>query len=560
MPEPMTPAAVALRAEFLHLVETAAQPWEPVTAAGLLIEPPEMDEDADESRPARRRRQKEEGETRGGPRLLALLDSAPLFIDPHGGTHIDLDGELYPLDAKNPLLFEKLSALFFRATGQMMGRDSLGNAVAVLSHDARERGNPAIMANRAAFSDGALYYDLGDRRAARIAGGAWKIVAAPVGHFRAWSHKRPHPDPAAPGDAAQLFRFVHVAASDRALVLATLAACLVPGIARPALVITGPQGSGKSTAARLFKLTIDPGTPALTMIPRKPEDLDLLLSRHSFLALDNLSSLPPDIADTLSGVITGAAPQRRKLHTDSELMTLHADLALCFTSINSLSDRPDFLERTLRIELERIEDISRQADDELDAAFLVALPEILGGLLSLLAKGLELLPNYRPPRLPRMASFARLSAAIAEAMEEGAGARYLAEFFKNQGAQHMELAEGNLFFGAILEACAAGDHPAGTFKAVVSTLRELADPGPKDPFPTARSFGKALERLRVPLTTAGIGFEIDRHRTAAGKASVRFFPVATSAELAGAPPAVEPDPAPAAELAGLIFGEGELDP
>ena len=83
------------------------------------------------------------------------------------------------------------------------------------------------------------------------------------------------------------------------------------------------------------------GTPALTMIPRKPEDLDLLLARHAFLALDNLSSLPPDVSDTLSGVITGAAPQRRKLHSDAELLTLHADLALCFTSINSLSDRPD---------------------------------------------------------------------------------------------------------------------------------------------------------------------------------------------------------------------------
>jgi len=557
MPDTLTPAAEALRAEFLHLVETAAQPWQPAAPAAVLIEPPEPEGEPDESRPARRRRKREEGETRGGPRLMALLDASPLYFDPHGGTHIDVDGELHPLDAKNPFLVETVSALYHRATGQTMGKDSMGAAVAVLSYRARREGKPAPMANRACLWDGALFFDLGNGRAARIAGGAWRVAAAPVGLFRSWPHKRPHPEPAAPGDAWQLFRFVHVAADDRLFMLATLAACLVPGVARPALVITGPQGSGKSTAARLFKLALDPGTPALTMIPRRPEDIDLLLARHSFLALDNLSSLPADVADTLSGVITGAAPQRRKLHTDSELMTLHADVALCFTSINSLSDRPDFLERTLRIQLERIEDAERLADDELDAAFLAMLPGILGGLLSLLAKGLELLPSYRPPRLPRMAAFARLAAAIAEGMEEDGGARYLAEFFRNQGAQHMELAEGNLFFGAILEACAAGDHPAGTFKAVVAKLRELADPGPKEFFPTARGFAKALERLRVPLATAGIGFEIDRHRTAAGKASVRFFAVATSAELAAAPLAAGTGAVPA-EVPGLVFDDGEL--
>jgi hypothetical protein len=552
MPDTLPPAADPLRPAFLRLVETTAQPWN-VAAVPLVIDSdPEEDED---THPARRR-QKEEGEGRGGPRLLALLNEAPLYLDPHGGTYIEIEGDLYPLDAKNPLLFEKLSSLYFRATGQMMGRDSLANAVAVLSHDARERGNPAIMANRAAFLDGALFYDLGNHRAARIAGGSWQIVAAPVGLFRDWQHKRPHPYPQAPGNAGRLFEFVNVSQADRPLVLATLAACMVPNMARPALVITGSQGSGKSTAASLFKMMIDPGTPALTMIPRKPEDLDLLLSRHSFLALDNVSSIAPDVADTISGVITGAAPQRRKLHSDAELLTLHADLTFCFTSINSLSDRPDFLERTLRIQLERISDLDRLADDEINNAIDAALPEMLGGLLSILAKGLELLPSFRPPRLPRMAAFARLAAAIAEKQEEGAGGRYLAEFFRNQGAQHMELAEGNPFFAAILEICANGNHPEGPFKVIVSRLKEIAQPDPKDRFPTARSFRKAVERLRVPLETAGIGFEIDSGRTSSYKASIRFFDKPRAEDLAAAP---QVDPVSLQELAGLVFGGSEFE-
>ncbi|WP_305044518.1 hypothetical protein [Geoalkalibacter sp.] len=557
MPEPMTRTAETLRAEFLHLA-AAAKPWRVDAPHALLIAPdPEPEE---ETRAARRRRQREEGEGRGGPRLLALLGDARLYFDPAGQTYIEIDGEMFLLDAKHPRLVETVAALYYRATGQTAGKDTLAAAVAVLSYAARREGSPAIMANRAAYHGGALWYDLGNRRAARIAGGAWRIVAATVGLFRPWPHKLPHPDPITPGNAGRLFEFINVPTETRPFVLATLAACLVPGISRPALVITGPQGSGKSTVARFFKRLVDPGNPALTMIPRKPDDLDLLLARNFFLALDNLSSLMPDVADTLSGVITGAAPQRRKLHSDAELLTLVADLTLCFTSINSLSDRADFLERTLRVQLERIEDDTRQADDDLETAFSAALPEILGGLLSLVAAGLERLPTYRPPRLPRMAQFARLAAAIAEAQEKGAGGRYLAEFFRNQGAQHLELAEGNPFFAAILETCARHDYPAGGFKEVCAKLKEIANPDPKDRFPTPRGFRKAVERLRVPLETAGIGFEIDSTRTAHEKATIRFFPKPRAAELA-AEAAIEPVRACAApDLSGLTFDAGELDP
>lgn len=556
MPDTMTRAAEALRAEFLHLA-AAADPW-PVDAPRALLIAPEP-EPEEETRAARRRRQREEGEGRGGPRLLELLEDARLYYDPAGQTYIEIDGEIFPLDSKNPLLVETVAALYYRATGQTAGKDTLTAAVAVLSYAARREGTPAIMANRAAYHDGALWFDLGNRRAARIAGGAWRIVAAPVGLFRPWPHKLPHPDPTTPGNAGRLFDFINVPTDARLFTLATLAACLVPGIARPALVITGPQGSGKSTVARFMKNLIDPGNPALTMIPRKPEDLDLLLARNFFLALDNLSNLMPDVADTLSGVITGAAPQRRKLHSDAELLTLVADLTLCFTSINSLSDRPDFLERTLRVQLERIEDDTRRADDELETVFSAALPKILGGLLSLVAAGLDRLPSYRPPRLPRMAQFARLAAAISEAQEEGAGGRYLAEFFRNQGAQHLELAEGNPFFSAILEVCARNDYPAGGFKEVCAKLKEIANPDKQDRFPTPRSFRKSVERLRVPLETAGIGFEIDSTRTAREKARIRFFPKPHAAELAAEAATAAPvAPATPPELAGLVFGDDEL--
>ena len=545
-----------LRSVFLHLVETKAEPYKPPVEA--LVLPPEPEEDSALTT---------RNEGRGAARVMRILSLCPLMLDQHGSTYIQIEDDVYLLDSKNPRLVEKVASLYWRASEktQTMGKDALTAAVSILSHDARESGQLVPMANRAAPYGEAIYYDLGNRNAIKIQGGRWEVVTALPGLFRDWGQKLPYPVPLPGGNAKRLFDFINVTEDRFLFILATLTACLVPGVSRPAIIITGPQGSGKSTFAYFLKMLVDPGNPALTLVPRKPEDLDLMLSRNFFLVLDNISNLAPEMADILAGVITGAAPQRRRLHTDNELLTLHTDLTICFTSINALSNRPDFMERTLRFELERIEDLQRLSDDEINQGFSAALPEILGGLFDLLAKGLELLPNYRPERLPRMASFARIAAAVAEASEPGGGNRYLSAYFKNQGAQQLELADGNSLFGAILEACHAGNYPSGTFKQVTSTLKEIAEPDPKDrSFPSGpRGLRPALERLRVPLRTAGIGYQIDEHRTAAGKASVSFFAVEKSEDMAApaAKPAADllPLPPEPPALGGLVFDPAELD-
>lgn len=404
------------------------------------------------------------------------------------------------------------------------------------------------MAHRAAWwSDGALLVDLGDGRAVRIHDGAWRQIDAPIGAFRAGGGKRPQPDPDPAGDAAQLFHLLAVPAEQQLFFLATLAASLVPGLARPLLALIGPQGAGKSAAARRVKALIDPSDAPLALMPRRPEDLDLLLSRSACLVLDNLSAVPADVADVLCGVLTGAAPQRRKLHSDNEVITLRSDVLLVATGINALSGRPDLLERSIRVELARIEDHDRRPDDELDAEFARLRPGILGGLYTLLAGGLALLPRYRPPQLPRMAEFARLAAAIAEAHQHGAGARYLRDFARNQGRQHLELAETNLLFGAIVELAQRGDYPSGSFGEVAARLRDVAQPGPADRFPTARGLRAALERLRVPLTVAGIRYDYGG-RGAGAKATVTFRAAARPCDVIDDGLAAPPLPAEPPQL------------
>ncbi len=547
-----------IRAEFLRLAATACESWQAPAETLPVVIPPDADDAEDDNPPERGR------SNRGAPRLLAMLEGHPLLCDSTGGTYIQTDGDVLPLDAKNPRLAEVLAARYYAACGQTIGREALTAACQILSHQARQTGDLAPMTNRCAAVGEALLCDLGNRRAVRITPGAWAVVEPAPGTFRDWQHKRPQPEPAKNGNLRRLLDFVRVDPADAELLLFSLVASLAPGLSRPALNIEGPQGSGKSSAARKIKRLLDPGTPEIAMIPRKVEDLDLILSRHFVCVLDNVSFVAPELADFFCGLITGAGLLRRVLHTTSELLEINIDSLLVFTGISSLSNRPDLTERLLKIRLGRIADDERRTDSELDAQFAEALPEILGGLFDALAAGLARLPDYRPPRLPRLAEFCRLAAACAEAAEPGGGGRYLAAFFKNQGNQYQELAESDGFFAAVLEALRARNPLEGSFKEVCDHLRELANPGPKEKFPTAHTLRRTLERLAVAFESAGVAFEMSKpgERTASAKGHLSIFTRACSADLATGPtddaPPFPPQPPP--ELDGLIFDVGELGP
>jgi len=270
------------------------------------------------------------------------------------------------------------------------------------------------------------------------------------------------------------------------------------------------------------------------MMPRKPEDLDLLLVRHYGLMLDNLSALNADTCDRLAGIVTGGKIEKRTLHTDLEVTELDPQGIIFFNGIGSLHSRPDLTERTIVIELERIPKKERIDDVEFESSFQEAVPEILGGIFALLCRAMDLYPDVNLAELPRMASFAKWGYAIAEAMG-GRGDEFMAQYNNNSSLQTGALIERDTLFSAIIEAM---DNPelrplTGGFGEVLKVLAKVADPDgeqnnyralDKDRmFPKPQGFANRLERIRIPLEEMGITFEIDKHRTSKAKARVTFY-------------------------------------
>ena len=545
----MTATAADVKARFMALVPDA-MPWEP-----------EDTEAVKDARQKRRKRDKaassRDEAVRGVDLVFPIIGGCRLYVDESGGGFVWIGGKLQALDAKNKELAEVITYQCREITGKFPSKESVNTAISYYSEKARREGEPLELFNRVGERDGLFYYDLLNGRAVRIAPGSWQTVQAPV-MFRRMNHQQAQPDPQPGGDPWRFFDFCRLPKELHLLAMVTICTCFIPRISHPAIHVTGSQGAGKSFASRLLKQLVDPSAVMLSTMPRKIEDMLLLIWRYYVPIFDNVSGFNAEIGDVFCSIISGGVIEKRTLHTDSDTTIMKASGVIVFSSITSLHDRPDLHERTIKLELERIPKEERRTERRLWGEFEAALPGILGGVFDLVAKAMHIFPNVELQALPRMADYATWGYAVAEAMG-GRGAEFLMDYTGNATLATAELLEHNTFFASIVQAM---ERPgpgglSGTFKEVLSELVEIAAPGgsgikalEKDrSFPSsARSFRKHLERLKVPLEDMGLVYIIDNHRTNKGRAAVEF-------RKRDADPDRE-----SPKIDDLVFDDGELAP
>lgn len=184
----------------------------------------------------------------------------------------------------------------------------------------------------------------------------------------------------------------------------------------PALVLSGEQGSAKSTFSAVLRALLDPNTAPLRALPREDRDLFIAASNGHVLAFDNVSGLPAWISDTLCRLATGGGFAVRQLYTDQDEVLFDAARPVILNGIEDIVTRPDLADRALFLTLEAIPEDRRRPDAELWAAFEAERPRILGVLLDAVAEGLRRLPDTRLPKLPRMADFALWASACETAL------------------------------------------------------------------------------------------------------------------------------------------------
>jgi hypothetical protein len=338
----------------------------------------------------------------------------PLFVDQHAEAHTFVGGQAVPISRSN----RQLTELLYEHEEKAPSNDGLIGARRVLDMLAHKSGEVRHLHTRAAFHEGAVFYELTPSRVVRIDEHGWELDEDPPVFFRAVKNLKELPEPTRGGNLEDVTEWVNLKTEkDRRLFLTYVTLAPLPHIPRPILQTTGVMGSGKSTACRVVKRLADPTANEAVTIDRRDF---LQKAAHCYiLLLDNQNSLPEWFQDTLCRLVTGESDSKRVLYTDEEDLVWSMQRAVLLNGINPPTDRGDVQDRTLPIELERLEAHKRIAEDDFWMQFSLKQPELLGAVFDALSGALRERHTVKLAERPRLVDWGLYAAALYESQGWG---------------------------------------------------------------------------------------------------------------------------------------------
>ena len=202
---------------------------------------------------------------------------------------LDINGhrETWPVRTKG---FKRwLARQFYETTDGAPSSEALQSALNVVEAKAHFDAPQRPVYIRVGGIDGSLYLDLGDEawRAIEITMTGWRVVENPPVRFRRAAGMQPLPVPAPGGSIETLRSSLNVQSdTDFVLVVAWALAVLSDRGPYPAIVLSGEQGSTKSTFSAILRSLLDPNTAPLRALPREDRDLFIAANNGHVLAFD----------------------------------------------------------------------------------------------------------------------------------------------------------------------------------------------------------------------------------------------------------------------------------
>jgi hypothetical protein len=384
---------------------------------------------------------------------LAEANSELFFKDQYGKPYAKiLINDHYEIIGIEDSKFKHLlSKMFYEQShGKVACQESLNDALRILQAKTIF-GDQTIPLNlRVAWKDHKIYYDMTDdkRRCIMITEEEWRIIeshaAAPTLFKRHNQKSQVEPTRDYEPDVFDKFlELTNIKDHQHKVLLKTyIVSLFVPEIQHAILLLHGDPGSAKTTLYRMIKLLVDPSKAQLLTLHNDRSEFIQQLSHNHVAFYDNVKHVPEWLSDEACKAVTGIGHTKRKLYTDDEDIVYEYMRCLGFNGINVSLVEPDALDRSILIDVTRIPKEKVKEKSEIMAEFEELLPKLLGYLLDIIVKAMQIRPTIKLNDLPRMADFAKWCEAISRAMGYE-NMEFINAYYKNIGKQNIEVIEAH---------------------------------------------------------------------------------------------------------------------
>lgn len=309
-----------------------------------------------------------------------------------------------------------------------------------------------------------------------------------------------------------LRKYIDTNESDICLMAAWLVGCMRPKGPYPVLILTGEQGSGKSTTARMLRRLVDPHSYDLREPFEERRDLVAATKNSFILGFDNVSFIRHWFSDALCRISTGtAALGGRALYTDDDEVATMACRPIILNGIPDFAERGDLIDRAIQIHLPTISPKKRMDDDEYWRNFEEDYPKIVGALYECASEALSKVATIKLEEKPRMSAFAVWVVAAEEKLGWKKGF-FMKAYKTNRDIAEASLLEFNSMASAIMRMMDCKPAFYGTYSDLFGHLAQHL--GPKEHLPpTSHSAAAELKRIKPLLERQGIDIRTNGRKT-----------------------------------------------
>ena len=435
---------------------------------------------------------------------MAGVDRVILGSDGRSYALVSVNGQAECRELKSKSLRNLLTHAALKATGKLPTPEAIAAAVGVLEANAEFSGEHAEVFLRVARgpSGSSFFLDLADRegRIIEIRADGWGQVAGPPVFIRRAPGQLALPMPVRGGSLELLKKYVNVEAADWPLFVGWLTAAVRPVGPHPILVLTGEQGTAKTTMLRVCRRLIDPNASPVRSQPKELRDLMIAARKSWLMAYDNVTSLPGWLSNGLCGLSTGSGFSIRSVGTNDEEIIFVAQRPIIINGISDFVDKADLGDRSFFLHLPRISRAMRRTEEAFWTDFDRDWPLILGGLLDAVSAGMRVLPNTHLSGLSRMADAERWGEAVAHGLGWASGT-FTATLGANRAAANEAALEESPVAVALIDLLIRCPSFRGTMQELLLTLTPLRQSSiPRADWP------KTPRRCRVSCATWLLSF------------------------------------------------------